>query len=1267
MALALGLDVAKFAIFVVYSSDKSTRRFLQRIYSSTIAMQQELQKLQDQITSLQKELTETKQQSSQTISLKSTLEHMNLIGMVVQADGCVSHYNAFAERILGWTKDEVVGRNFFDIFVPKAEQRSRHDAFDHALSHGGFFDQKERSYLTKSGAIRYIQMNTTVLGTPEQRETALAIIGEDVTDKRQTAEALGRSNAQLQDLVDNTTDLIQIISLEGRFLFVNKAWREILGYEYSDLAALRINDIIHPDFLEETEAKFKKIENGERIADFETVFRRKDGRRIYLSGSVNCRYENDNPVAFRCILHNSTLKVRAERAQNLYHSIAQATIKSDSLETLYESIHHELGQLIDVKNFFIAQYEHQTGYLFFPYYIDEFFDSRLHFTKRKLGNGLTEYAIAANKPLMFTDKDILELSERKEIYLYGEIPKVMLCVPLRIGTRVTGIIGVKSYERQNKYDFRDLELLEFISGQIAIAIERKQADENLAKQTARLKAIFESSSHVMWAVNKRLMLTSFNQNYGNLMSNALQQTPQLNFSTEKFGFRLVGIDNKKILEDRYREAFKGKKQYFEVALDSQIAENTWLEVYLNPIVLDNGTIEEVSGIARDITSKKVAELALQESEEKFRDIYESFQDIYCRINTAGKIVMVSPSIEGKIGYTEAETLNQPIGLFLGEAASPDKINLLISQGIATDFETTLKTRSGETRDYSLNMRVLYNQQNQAEFIEGVGRDITELKRSARELLKAKEDAERSLKVKENFLANMSHEIRTPMNGVIGMIDLLNETPLQTEQKEYVQIIKRSSQTLLNILNDILDLSKIEAGKMELHEAPVVFKDVFDKLIALFQQVASSRGNTIRYHLASDLPQYVIADETRLLQILSNLTSNALKFTENGQVSIEVSVKQKKGKFHRLLVNVKDTGIGISADNLKVLFNAFSQVDNSTKKSFGGTGLGLAISKELCRLMKGNIGVHSAWGKGSTFWFEIELKETLISPYQTQTQTTEFSINNHFSSHIPNVLLVDDNAVNRKVASEILKKAGAIVTTASSGRQAIELMDSVHKQTAFDIILMDIQMPDLDGIETTAAIKKLAIKLPPIVAMTAYSMKEDRERFINAGMDDYLPKPIRAQGLIEKVSHWTNTLAQPEAAPTPKSKHTSKETLIQTLSEKVNAFPMFDTPVVNQLAELAGAEMVASVFEDFENEATDQLKNCQLAYTQKDWKTLKAELHTLKGNAGTLGLARLHEAIKHIEHKAKVNDFTDFETEIPIAEAVYEQFLLEYKAFVSTLL
>ncbi|HEX9958754.1 MAG TPA: PAS domain S-box protein, partial [Fibrella sp.] len=443
--------------------------------------------------------------TAQPFDVRKTVDQLNLIGLTIEHDGSVSYVNPYALRVTAWGIDEIVGQNFFDLLVPPADRVVLEQLFSEALQRGSFPEQREIQLLTRSGSTRNVHLNSFIPSGTGDRTDAFTIIGEDLTSKRRVASALSNTNAQLQDLVDNTSDLIQLITLDGKFIFVNKAWRELLGYGADQIASLTLRDVLHPDYVKSTLDRLQRVQEGEPNPSFETVFRSRDGRTLFLSGSVNCRYDQGKPTAFRCILRDITQKIRSEKAQRLYYSIASWTLNTPNLDDFYQRVHRELGNIINANNFFIALYDQSKRYLTFPYYVDESFQGNMRFTKKRLGSGLTEYTIQANKPLFLRDTDILHLADEHHIDLYGQQqPKLMLTAPLRIGDEITGIIGVKSYNDPNLYGPRDLELLEFISGQVALAIARKQAEAALNKQTARLNAIFNSSTYLIWSVNKAL-------------------------------------------------------------------------------------------------------------------------------------------------------------------------------------------------------------------------------------------------------------------------------------------------------------------------------------------------------------------------------------------------------------------------------------------------------------------------------------------------------------------------------------------------------------------------------------------------------------------------------------------------------------------------------------------------------------------------------------------------------------------------------------------
>ena len=758
-------------------------------------------------------------------------------------------------------------------------------------------------------------------------------------------EDLQESNAALQDLFDNSHDLIFVCNAEGKVLFANKIFTKKLGYQIDDLPFINVKNLLSPKHKISFLRQLARVLQGEYVDKVQLVLLSKSGQKVYLKGKISLRYQDGKPVALRGIMYDTTDRVRIEA--------------------------------------------------------------------------------------------------------------------------------------------------------------------ELTSQTARLKAIFESGSHIMWSVNRKREFTSFNQNYALALQIQYGIVPEIGKNLENLKQALAKDNLREFWKEKMKKAFAGEIQHFEILARDVQGNPVWQEVYLNPIPDAEGNIVEVSAIAHD---------------------------------------------------------------------------------------------------------------------------ITETKKIQQELIKAKELAEHSLKVKESFLANMSHEIRTPMNGIIGMVDLLNETPLTHEQQEYVQTIRKSSETLMNILNDILDLSKIEAGKMQLVARPICLRETIEKVYNLFLPQAKHKQNSLHFSIAPQVPDFIEIDETRLIQILSNLVSNAIKFTEKGKINIEVLLLEQQGDNCNLQINVSDTGMGISNEDKGKLFENFSQLDNSLTKPQSGTGLGLAISKHLVEMMQGKIAVQdNPAGKGSvfyfTFWTKISSTDN-ISP-ETNLQKHE-KLPAHFS-----VLVVDDNAINRKVASEMLKKLGVSVAIAQNAQEAFE---QVQKQN-FDMILMDVQMPEINGIEAMQAIRRMNLpKMPRIVALTAYAMQEDREKILSQGFDDYLAKPIKIDVLYQKLNA------------------TATQTICE---EQENKNDLFDKQIWKNLADIGGSEFLQESLHEGLHEVEKLVNGLQKEYAQSNYEKLKEHLHTLKGISATLGLSAFAESCKEYEKILKEKKLTEISQQHKHWQKTWNKTILRY--------
>jgi PAS domain S-box-containing protein len=390
-------------------------------------------------------------------------------------------------------------------------------------------------------------------------------------------------------------------------------------------------------------------------------------------------------------------------------------------------------------------------------------------------------------------------------------------------------------------------------------------------------------------------------------------------------------------------------------------------------------------------------------------------------------------------------------------------------------------------------------------------DIATEKQAEDELARAWEHAEAANRAKSEFLANMSHEIRTPMNGIIGMTQLLELTALSPEQKEYLQCINYSGQNLLSIINDILDLSRVEAGRVELECAPFSIRSVIETTVAIHLPLVRTKHLTITTDISPDLPEQLLGDQLRIKQILHNLLGNAVKFTDSGRIDIRVRHLQRVDDKILLGVNISDTGIGITAEQQKLIFAPFTQADTSTSRKYGGTGLGLTISRRLAELMGGSLTVESSPGVGSTFHFTISLS----TPSALKSAAGPVECILAWNDSPKRILVAEDNPVNQRYISLVLQKMGHQVTVVENGREALAALE----QSAFDLVLMDIRMPVMNGEEALAALRERTRQetvIPPVIALTAFALKGDREKFLQQGFDGYLSKPVDLESLVNEI-------------------------------------------------------------------------------------------------------------------------------------------------------
>ncbi|MDD2652169.1 MAG: PAS domain S-box protein [Sulfurimonas sp.] len=667
-------------------------------------------------------------------------------------------------------------------------------------------------------------------------------------------------------------------------------------------------------------------------------------------------------------------------------------------------------------------------------------------------------------------------------------------------------------------------------------------------------------------------------------------------------------------------------------------------------------------VRQDVT----AEMELKEFNENLEEIIKSRTNELLALNKQQKAVFDSASIgilllQNRVvkevndafcemtGYAKDDITGLTTRALCESDASYEKIYdyyKIVEAGAIAGWEQKIVKKDGTIFEAKVRIKAKDEHDTLAGVVATID-DITLEKRALEEIKKAKEMAEDTVKVKGQFLANVSHEIRTPMSAIIGMSHLALESGLSEKQRGYVQKIEGAAKNLLDIINDILDFSKIEAKKMTLEHRAFYLEDVFENLINLFVFKIKEKNLQLLFSIEHNVPSALIGDALKLSQILTNLVSNAIKFTSNGEIIIGVKTKERDAQSARVEFWVQDSGIGLSHEQIERLFSPFEQADGSITRTYGGTGLGLSISKHLVEMMDGTIGVESELGRGSKFYFDIkvdlaeqnrELMQDGVSKKLLTPSNLQDAVLHAFGKKMPKhngyheaaqhlrgaeVLLVEDNKENQEIAKELLAKVGVSVTIANNGKEALQKVD----EKLFDGVLMDCQMPVMDGYEATSILRQeKQMTSMPVIAMTANAMQEDKERCVKAGMNDFVAKPIDVKLFYTTLAKWIK----------PKTNHQmTQDSSGKKEGANLYTLDIYGIDIDKALDRVADdEEILFGILKRFAASRKDEMQKIAKMYEEGNFDEFKMAVHTLKGLSGNIEATAVYEALKKLENSIK---------------------------------
>jgi len=1253
-------------------------------------------------------------------------------------EGKCTFINKAACEMIGYRPEEVLGRNMHELVHHHKSDGSPYPVEEcpvhQAIKIGKGCRTDEEILWRRDEAVIPVEYSSFPVVDEGSIKGAVVTIS-DITQRKRAKEALQSSERLFRSIFENSQIGISFFNIDGRAVFANRTFQEMLGYSESELSQLeKWDEIAHPSERVSGAERYAALVRGDREKDeWEQRFVSRDGRVVLANARFSLiRDAGGKPQYVASLTEDITEKKQAEE-------------KLRDSEQLFRSIFE--GTQVGIGVYRI--------------------DTNEHFSNRAL-HEMLGYTGEELSRLEQWDAIVPEEDRSSCAHRYAELVE---------GKRETDEYKQRFIRRDGRMMLGNgkFQLLRDALGKPHCIVglteditERTRAKEALQASEELFRTVFE---------NAQIGIGILNIKTGEHLSNRAQ-TEMLGYSQEELSHlgqwdEIIPADERDFSAKRYAELIQGQRDTDErehrfIRRDGQIVHGTGRFTLIRDV---EGNPQYVISLHEDITERLKAEEGLAASERLFRSIFENAQIGISVFNTDTGQFHTNQALHDMLGCTHDDLSSiekwdlvvHPDERFSGARRYAE---LLSGDHDNDAWEQKFLHRDGRVVIANGRFSVVRDDSRRVSYVLNLTEDITDRKRAEAELVTAKEAAVAATRAKSDFLANMSHEIRTPMNGVLGMTHLALKTELTPKQRDYLTKAKAAADVLLGIINDILDFSKIEAGKLTMEQIEFHLDDVLDNLTTVVSQRAQEKNLEFLVAVQGDLPPVLVGDPLRLGQVLINLVNNAVKFTEHGEIAVTVELAERTSDRANLKFSVRDTGIGMTAIQSARLFQAFSQADSSTTRKYGGTGLGLSISKRLVEMMDGNIWVESTYGQGSEFhftaWFGISSRKTkrrllipdivdirvlvvddnqqarenltdslkglglrvdsvssgedairkLVAadtpdPYglvmmdwympgtdgletsriikrsgrlknvpkvvmvtvfgqeDIRSQTEEIGIEGYLlkpltpstlfdrlveifgsigheqeplellrvgtTSHDAagiRILLVEDNEVNQQVATELLESAGAIVRVANHGGEAVRILTEGEQPPPFDIVFMDLQMPEMDGFTATRRLRaRPELQGLPIIAMTAHALVEERQRCLEAGMNDHVSKPIEPDALFATLMRW----AKPHQGQGARS-----ETRIAEPPGDVILPEIDGVDIAGALSRVAGnARLYRDLLIQFASRQAEVNAQIMAAIESGDNKLAERIVHTVKGVAGNIGLRDTSAVAEKLERALRM--------------------------------